>query len=227
MTTDSCEAWILHKRWSGDTSAQVLFFTREYGLLSCLYKGCRTPKKQAALQPFIPLWLAVNQRRDWFYVQRLEMRAPSLPLIGPVLFSGLYINELIHYALGLNDAHPEVYHAYESALYALAGVVDRRRIEVVLRRFEWLLLKQCGYQLSLSCDLYGQAIDEHHHYQFMPGEGFKPAVQGLNGKHLLAFASDTFDDIDTLKTVKRFMRRAIEHLLDGRALKARSLFVNR
>lgn len=227
MTTNAFQGWILHKRWSGDTSAQVIFFTREHGLLSCLYKGGRTPKKQAVLQPFLPVWLNVNQRREWFNVRHLEANAPPLNLNGDALFSGLYINELIYHVLRPNDAHPELYDAYESSMQALTAVVDRKSIEVILRRFEWFLLKQSGYEMLLTHDIQGHVINEKRNYQFIPGSGFQPAVAGTNGKHILAFASNHFEANETLRAVKGFMRQAINHLLDGRLLKTRSLFVSK
>lgn len=227
MATDSFQAWMIHKRWSGDTSAQVTFFTCEYGLISCLYKGGRTPKKQALLQPFMPLWLAVNQRRDWFYVQSLELSSLPLLLTDNALFSALYINELIYCTCRANDPHPELFEAYKTALDKLSTAMSRQEIEVILRRFEWRLLKLSGYQIPLTHDISNTPIQAETHYRFIPGEGFEAIAQGIEGKYILAFAEGNIEEIHTLRAIKRFMRQAIDHLLDGRILKTRALFVQR
>ncbi|WP_133129762.1 DNA repair protein RecO [Legionella yabuuchiae] len=224
MTIEAFEAWILHKRWSGDTSAQVSFLTREQGIVSGLYKGARARSKNAVLQPFTPMWVAVNRRGNWHYIRQLELRAPSLPLAGDALFSALYINELVSYILLPNDTHPKLYDAYESVLYTLSVVQHRLDLEVALRQFERELLKDSGYQLSLTHDAEEHPIAIHKQYQFIPGEGFQMTSKGFLGEHLLALAENRFEDPDVLKAAKRIMRQAIDHVLDGRTLNARALF---
>ncbi|GGI91745.1 DNA repair protein RecO [Legionella impletisoli] len=224
MTIDAFEAWVLHKRWSGDTSAQVIFLTKEQGVFTGLYKGARSKSKQALLQPFTPVWLAINRRGNRHYVQQLEMRAPSLCFTGNALFSALYLNELVSYILQPNDTHPMVYDAYESALYSLTEVVYREDLEVVLRQFEQRLLKQCGYQIILTHDVNAHSIVADKQYQFIPGEGFQMASNGFWGEHLLAFAENRLEHPETRKTAKRIMRQAIDYALEGRTLKSRALF---
>ena len=72
MTTKSLQGWVVHKTWSGDTSARVKFFTRELGLIECLCKGGRNPKKHALLQAFYPLWLAVDERYERYFARSIE-----------------------------------------------------------------------------------------------------------------------------------------------------------
>ena len=123
MTTN---AWVIHNSWSGDTSARVVFFTREQGLVSCFYKGGRAPKKQALLQAFIPLWLAMDVRGDAHFVRHLEIAAAPISLIGQPLFSGLYVNELLYHALKPHDPSMELYSAYVFTLEALLKAADRQ-----------------------------------------------------------------------------------------------------
>src|ERR1700734_3476910 len=105
------EAWLLHKVPSGESSVRVYFFTKEQGILHCWYKGGRTPKKQAILQPFMPLWLSLDQRREHYYVRQLESLAAPLLLKNIALYSACYINELLYYALKPCDAHPDLFDA--------------------------------------------------------------------------------------------------------------------
>ncbi len=225
MITDALQAWVIHKHWSGDTSARIIFFTQEHGLLPCFYKGGRTPKKQALLQAFLPLWLAMDIRGDAHFVRHLEIAATPVPLVGQSLFAGLYMNEILYYALRPSDPHELLHAAYVQSLQTLTYASDRLTIEAVLRRFEWVLLTSCGFHMSLTHDARSALpIKEACFYQFIAGEGFILAEKGIDGTHLLAMAADRLDDVDVLNVAKRVMRQAIHHALDGREIKARALY---
>ena len=225
MITDAIHAWVIHKYWSGDTSARVVFFTEEHGLVNCLWKGGRMPKKQALLQAFIPLWLAMDVRGDSYFVRHLEIADAPLQLPGQGLFAGLYVNELLHLALQLNDPHATLHTAYQKSLKALSVSHDKFAIEVVLRRFEQALLTSSGYHLSFTYEAHSaKPIADNNHYQFIPGEGFILADRGILGAHIIALEEDRLDDIAVLKDAKRIMRCAIFHALDGKDIRARALY---
>lgn len=225
MITDTLQAWVIHKHWSGDTSARIVFFTQEYGLINCFYKGGRTPKKQALLQAFLPLWLAMDIRKDAHFVRHLEIAATPIPLVGQSLFAGLYMNELLYYALRPRDPHELLYAAYVQSLHMLTQASHRLAIEAVLRRFEWVLLTSCGFHMSLTHDARSALpINEDEFYQFIVGEGFVLAEKGVGGAHILAMAADKLEDVTVLNVAKRVMRQAIHHALDGREIKARALY---
>lgn len=226
MTTETVEAWVLHKRPTGDASARVTFFSREKGILNCLCKGGRTPKKQALLQPFTSLWLTINTRKDCHYTNHIEsISAPSI-LKGDALFAGLYMNELLYYALSPMDPHPELYDVYLQTLHGLTTINDRLIMEALLRRFEWSLLVACGHSLSLTEEAHSTAfIDSNKRYRFIVSEGFVADDKGmLSGRDILALSQGQLDDVNALKTAKLIMRQAIDHLLGGRELKSRSLY---
>jgi DNA repair protein RecO (recombination protein O) len=227
MITNAVHAWVIHKSWSGDTSARVIFFTQEHGLLSCFYKGGRSPKKQALLQAFIPLWLVMDVRGDANFVRQLEVAAAPIHLPGQNLFAGLYINELLYHALKPHDPHATLHTAYTLALQALMMASNRFAIEMVLRRFEWELLSSCGYHMSLTHDARStKPIMAHHFYRFIVGEGFVLAEEGVSGAHLIALSQNKLDDLAVLSMAKQIMRRAIDHALGGKEIKARALYRN-
>lgn len=227
MTTKTIEAWVLHKQWSGDTSARVSFFTRESGLIHCLCKGGRTPKKHALLQAFTPLWLSVDERYDRLYVKTIESISPGLQLTGHSLFSALYVNEILYHAL--SSGYPDVglFDAYLFTLNGLALAKERLVLESLLRRFEWTLLRACGYSFSLTHEARtDQELCADLRYQFIAGEGFILNIDGIPGDHILALAQDNLDSADYLKSAKQVMRKAIDHLLSGREIKARALYAS-
>ena len=225
MIINSLQAWVIHKYWSGDTSFRVVFFTKELGLIHCFYKGGRTPKKQALLQAFTPLWLALDVRKESYFVRQLELSGHPLQLSGQSLFAGLYVNELVHYTLQPHDAHEGLHAAYLTAIESLSKIVDRMQLEVTLRRFERELLSACGYHMSLRYEANSLTpIVSHKFYHFIPGEGLVCATEGMSGKHILALADDALDNIAILKDAKRIMRLAIDHVLEGKTIKTRALF---
>ncbi|HAU1190702.1 TPA: DNA repair protein RecO [Legionella pneumophila] len=226
MTTKSLNAWVIHKQWSGDTSARLKLFTKELGLISCFCKGGRTPKKQSLLQAFIPLWVGIEERYDQYYTRSIESTSSRLNLEGHSLFSGLYINELLYYTLSPDFPDPDLFDAYLFTLNGIALAREREAIEALLRRFEWALLKACGYTFSFLHEARtGELIVPGSHYQFVAGEGFiLGGDKKIPGEHLLAIATDNLSEAAYLKSAKFIMRQAIDHLLGGREIKARSLY---
>jgi DNA repair protein RecO (recombination protein O) len=232
MITNALEAWLIHRQWLGDTSAQVVFFTRERGIVRSIYRSARTPKKQSLLQLFTPLCLFLNKHRSTYYVRELEMLSPTLPLAGERLFSALYVNELIYHALHPEDAHPELYDAYVHTLNALSMSAQddlkeplRLLLEKALRRFERQWLMFCGYDFSWSYDVQGRAIQEDQQYAFKVGDGFFSSPNpGFLGAHLLAFDQGTLQDVEVLKVAKCIMRQAVDHALQGKPIKTRDLY---
>lgn len=219
------EAWILHKQWSGETSAKVSFFTREMGLIHCLYKGGRTPKKQALLQAFTPLWVTIIERYDQYYVQSVESISSTPPIMGDSLFAGLYVNEILYYALSPNSHDPILFDAYLFTLKNLLLTKEKFILEALLRRFEWTLLQACGYSFSLTQEARTEnLIMANFCYQFVVSEGFVLDNKGIPGAHILALAQDNLSDPACLKSAKMIMRQAINHLVGGREIKARALY---
>ena len=225
MITEGQQAWVLYKRPSGDTSAQVTFFLREKGVVSALCKGGRTPKKQSLLQAFTPLWLTFDVRRDWHYVRDLDVMAQSLQLTGDSLFAGLYVNEILYHGLHQLDPCPALYDAYVQTMQIFLKNPERLEIEAALRRFEWQFLSTCGYECSLTHEAHtSMPIMPDHYYNFIAGEGCVLARKGISGDCILAMAEDKLDDPTVLKAAKWMMRRAIDHALDGKRIKARELY---
>ena len=226
MTIEAFEAWVLHKRPSGDTSAQIIFFTREKGVIICLCKGGRTPKKQAVLQSFTSLWLSIDSQKGGYYARSIESTAARFELKGKALFAGLYLNELLYYTLAPMDPYPELFDVYLLTLHGLTVTTDQLVIEVLLRRFEYTLLLACGSSISFTEEAFStDSIVSNKRYQFIASTGFIASSDGiLSGRDIIALAQGQLSDVNALKAAKIIMRQAIDHLLGGRKLKSRSLY---
>ena len=95
-------------------------------------------------------------------------------------------------------------------------------MESLLRSFEWVLLKTCGYRIAFGEEV---KVSPESCYHFVVGQGFVTAEEGLSVDLALAITKGNFHDIQVLKAAKQIMRQAIDCLLAGRELKSRRLFV--
>lgn len=215
---------MLSQKKSGETSAYVTFFTREKGVISALCRGGHTPKKQALLQAFQPLWIELNQRHERHYVQSIEATCASYWFQGVALPCAWYVNELLYVTHYPNHPDEILYEAYEATLRALIVTQDRFDFERALRRFESVLLHSLGQSLSWTHDVHGAPMDPSKQYVFLATEGFEIAERGFLGSQLQAIAADQLHDPGVLASAKNIFRQAIASVLDGRVLKTRHLF---
>lgn len=189
------------------------------------YRGARTPKKLAFLQPFIPLWVEFNEHISGYYIRRLEVLDSGLILTGSNLFAALYMNELLYLSLINQAIHPQLYDSYVGTLYTFMQINSRSALEAALRRFEWVWLGACGYQMTLGYEAETlNPIRPELHYRFIPLKGFVVTKQGIPGTLILGLAEDKLHEEDVLKVAKKVMRLAIDHVLEGKVLKTRLLF---
>lgn len=217
----SAEAWLLHKENKGESSLGLWLWTREQGVIYCLYKGGHSSKKLHILQPFLPLWVSFNHKHHYAYVRSLEQASAPLLLHSHRLFAAMYVNELLYHAVKPSDPFPVVYDRYQYTLHGLSVSDERLALEVLLRQFEWTLLKECGYPLSIAS---AKAHPSFPYYQFVQGRGFVSAEQGLAYDDVLALCKGDFTQASLLPMAKLIMRLAIDELLSGRPLASRLLF---
>lgn len=223
MITKVEPAWLLSRKPAGDSSFRAVFFTESSGLIHCHCKGWRKNRKQAILQPFAPLYLSYVERQGWCYGRDLELSGAVLNLTNTALFSAHYLNEIVYYSLKQSQAEPVLFQHFEQSLKALEHVENNQQIERILRCFERHLLRVCGYDYAFHQDLENQPIQAGRHYQFIPGDGFSASQEGLSGELLLAIAEENDEHLPAMKALKKIMRLAIDHMLDGREIKSRKL----
>jgi DNA repair protein RecO (recombination protein O) len=225
-------AYVVHSRPYRDTSALLEVFTAEHGRISLVARGARRPSRRgssvALLQPFTPLLISFSGRLDLKTLIATESVEGMRVLRSERLFSGMYLNELLMRLLHRNDAHPQLFAAYDSALKALAGSVA---VDAVLRRFEITLLDELGYSLNLGLDgKTGQPVDNTRLYYYDAEQGLVASddttdrsATTYSGSDLLAMASGDFDGPVRL-AAKRLLREALAVQLGDAPLHSRELF---
>lgn len=226
-------AYILHSRLYRDTSLLLDLFTEEHGRVSAVARGVRGARSRSKglLQPFVPLLISWYGKTELMSLSVAEANGVAHALSGEALLCGLYLNELLVRLLHRYDPHPQLYQAYQEALLALAKDENEQPI---LRRFEKRLLTELGYALQLDREAHnGLPIELTQFYYFEPAQGLLPYADGLRvnsrnvfcGESLLALHADQLTESEFLRDAKRLLRIALGHLLDGKPLRSRELFL--
>ena len=238
LRRDEQPAYVLHTYAYRETSVIVEAFTAEYGRVALVARGAKRPRSEmrGLLQGFQPLLLSWSGSNELKTLQKAEWRG-GMPLPGgSALLCGFYLNELLLKLLAREDAHPQLYASYETALTEL---VAGREQAPVLRRFELDLLAELGYALPLTQDVdTGGAIEPaaRYHYAFdrgprrLPDPGAaafaaEPRRGALlvHGATLIALAERRFPDAQTAAEAKRLMREVLDHYLEQRGVESRRM----
>jgi DNA repair protein RecO (recombination protein O) len=215
---------LLHQLPWRDSSLMVELYTREHGRLRAFAHAARGPRSRfAVLQPFRPLLLSWSGRGDAPTLAAAEPDGPPPAAIPPArLMGAFYVNELLLRLTMAHDPQPDLYDHYVAGLDALRADLPQ---EQVLRHFERRLLDLTGYGLDLECDTAGRAIEAAAYYHFEPGAGLvRDADGGIAGLAVQALAAGAaFAATDHERQVRRLLRVAIDHCLEGRPLATRAV----
>jgi DNA repair protein RecO (recombination protein O) len=231
VRVDLQPAYVLHSRPYRDSSLLLEIFSLELGRLGLVVRGARRRRRggsQAALlQPFAPLLLSWSGHSELKTLRQAEAAGPPLPIRGRVIYSALYVNELLMRLLHRNDAHPALFGSYAEVLDRLS---QEPNVEPCLRTFELSLLNELGYGFSLEQDgLNGAPVQANEIYSYHAEYGLVPRGQvaaegaGLAGAHLLALAAGDYEG-EALATARRLLRQALAAHLGPQPLRSRELF---
>jgi len=151
-------AYVLHAASWRETSLIVQAFSREHGSVALVAKGAKRPYStlRPVLQAFQPLLLSWSGAGEVKTMIRAES-AGVHPVPGPALMSAWYMNELLLRLLPREDAHPQLFDAYDQALRSLAA---GGWAAGALRCFEWTLLQETGYGLDAPAPDFTDAASE-------------------------------------------------------------------
>lgn len=227
---DNQPGFVLHTYPYRETSLVVETFTRAHGRVAMIARGAKRPRSalRGSIMAFQPLGLSWSGRGELRLLLRAEWQGGQQLLQGRALLCGFYLNELLLKLLPREDAHEQLFLAYQAALARLAAEPEPA---AVLRRFENTLLRELGYALALERDsASGVEIDPFRSYTYEPERG-PVAVNGaahaglvLSGQTLLDIVRDDYSDAQTLQQAKALMRLLINHRLEQKPLNSRRIF---
>lgn len=222
-------AFILHGRDFRDSSRLLDVFSRDYGRVSLVAKGARSPrsKLQGILQPFSPLIISWSGKGEVQTLTAAETVKSTINLSGKQVMSAYYINELLQRFITFHDPHPELFSIYQNTLESF--LIDNE--EIVLRVFEKHLLTEIGYGLNLEVESEtGAAIDRDEKYYYNIEQGPVNIKNSqitdeltISGQTLLDMSAEKFSCEQSQKEAKQLMRIILSHHLGDKPLKTRSL----
>lgn len=231
MHDNNDSAFLLHSRPYTDSKALVDFFCEKSGVISGIVRLPRNRSKSPVHRQFVPLflqWYGVNELKT---IKSVEQAGQACLLVGEGLYCGLYLNELLLRLSPREEPHPRLYLAYTSTLRQLAGSLSN---EESLRLFELTLLEEMGYGFDFGSDIHGNAIidDTCTRYSFVAERGFSVETDDPSNSHhrfpgrvLKAIGERDFSDREVRVSAKKLCRQQINHLLGGKPLKSRELFI--
>ena len=235
------KAFVLHVRPFQENQQLVELLTEHDGKVSALvYVGqSKRSIKKALLQPFLPLNIAFKENgshnSSLRMLTRVEANSKSYLLTKNSLYSAFYLNELLVRLLTDDIVCETLFSQYQSTITALSQGLA---IAPQLRAFELSLLDELGLSLDFT-PVFEENGDNVAGFYYIAEQGFIPAYHyaiksittpWFNTMHLQAIAKQNYNpDKPELKgveqTFKLLMRQIFHHLLEGKPLNSRKLFV--
>ncbi|WP_120513288.1 DNA repair protein RecO [Photobacterium salinisoli] len=223
--------FVLHSRHYSETSLILDVFSEESGRITLMAKGARRKRSnlKGALQPFTPLFIKWTGRGSMPVLTHAEPISIGLPMRSYILYSALYVNEILARVLEVQTPYPALFLDYLNVLRELAQADNP---EPALRRFELALLDHLGYGVDfLHCAGSGLPVDDEMTYNYREQKGFIASLVAgqltFTGRQLKAIAARHFETQDQLRAAKRFTRMALKPYLGSKPLKSRELFIPR
>jgi len=222
-------AFILHGRDFRDSSRLLDVFSLDYGRVTLVAKGARSPrsKLQGILEPFSPLIISWSGKGEVQTLTGAESVKSSIKLLGKQILSAYYINELLQRLMIQYDPHPELFRMYKQTLENFQAGNE----EVVLRGFEKKLLSEIGYALNLEFEVEsGNSVNKDKQYYYDIESG-PVSVDGNNdidaftvsGQTLIDMSAEKFTQAENKKEAKQLMRIILSYHLGDKPLKTRNL----
>lgn len=216
--------YILHRRALAEDKLILQLLLPDVGRVSAVVRK-QNAKQRVSMQPFQALSLQLIGRAELKTVAKIEELAPAFNLQGKVLFSAMYINELICRIWPNDLATEHLFSLYQYSLQQLAAVTDTQlQLEPCLRQFEFSLLIELGIAIDWQTDYSGQAIVGQQRYQWLNEQGFMPAKTGWQGQHLLNIGDQLWADPETRRCAKQLSRILLAPLLGAKPLASKALF---
>jgi DNA repair protein RecO (recombination protein O) len=239
---DRHKAFVLHSTAWRETSLVIDLFTETGGRIAVIAKGAKRANSslRAATLLFQPLQVSFTGNNELRTLVAADWQGGQSMPEGLGLFCSYYMNELILKLIVREDPHPQLFAAYEKALYALSSQLTTEQFELTLRRFEWALLKEAGYAADLSHDQRDAPVVDGQRYRVTAGA--QPFYLGsVSGRQTLA--ANEFDGsalrsviealesdavqvtAEALQSCKLLLRSMLSVPLEGRVLSTRQILL--
>jgi DNA repair protein RecO (recombination protein O) len=214
-------ALVMHLRPYREASAIVSLLTASHGRVAAVARGVRNGKRGNALQPFNRLEVNWSGRGPLYTLTGWEATQHAW-LPATALAPGFYLLELLTRVLPEQESASAVFAGTCATLDCLLAADEAQ--DVILRRFEKLLLEELGYGLDFSRDAdSGEPLEPEGNYTLHVDSGFVRSVRGYPGQVLLDIGAGCYESRHTRLAAKKIFRQALLPLLGSRPLASRRL----
>ena len=175
-------AYVLHRYDWSESSLILEVLTRHYGRIALVAKGAKKPSSnfRPILLPLQPLHLAFGGDAEIRTLRSSEWMGGHVMPTGEALMAGYYLNELLIRLLARDDPHPALFDAYALTVHIIAqegkNSDNLQTLEVALRAFELMLLREIGFLPSLKSQTANLAdLQAETAYVLIPEGGLRAA----------------------------------------------------
>jgi DNA repair protein RecO (recombination protein O) len=183
-------AYVLHRYDWSESSLILEVLTRHHGRIALVAKGAKKPSSnfRPILLPLQPLHLAFGGDAEIRTLRSSEWMGGHVMPTGEALMAGYYLNELLIRLLARDDPHPALFDAYALTVHIIAqeakrpenvaesGSENLQTLEVALRAFELMLLREIGFLPSLKSQTANLAdLQAETAYVLVPEGGLRAA----------------------------------------------------
>ena len=232
-------AIILHRKPYKETSLLVDLLTLNYGRIALVANGARKSRDKAGLlQPFQMLSVSWKSRSDLGTLTQVELMSALVEdgdlgmdfpwvkrLQGSRLYCGLYLNELIIRCIQRVQAIDGLFQLYCHSLELLQSDIEEA---VVLRSFEWQLIRLLGYGVSLNQTRNGIDIEPDKYYYYHVGHGIDETTssspQAVSGAALLEFHCGQWHKAEFAKDARQLTWQALQPFIGDKPFASRRLY---
>ena len=175
-------AYVLHRYDWSESSLILEVLTRHHGRIALVAKGAKKPSSnfRPILLPLQPLHLAFGGDAEIRTLRSSEWMGGHVMPTGEALMAGYYLNELLIRLLARDDPHPALFDAYALTVHIIAqegrSSEGLQTLEVALRAFELMLLREIGFLPSLKSQTANLAdLQTETAYVLIPEGGLRAA----------------------------------------------------
>jgi DNA repair protein RecO (recombination protein O) len=175
-------AYVLHRYDWSESSLILEVLTRHHGRIALVAKGAKKPSSnfRPILLPLQPLHVAFGGDAEIRTLRSSEWMGGHVMPTGESLMAGYYLNELLIRLLARDDPHPALFDAYALTVHIIAqegrSSESLQTLEVALRAFELMLLREIGFLPSLKSQTANLAdLQANTAYVLIPEGGLRAA----------------------------------------------------
>lgn len=201
------EAIVLSKINYGDTSKIVSLYTKEYGKMSAIVKGARSPKSKIGLQVdpinYLQLVIYLKEEREVQLISNVDVlnHFPNIKLDFEKIQFSYAVLELIKNLTHENDSNEKLFRAIIRILELINE--GKESPNILFARFLIYFLKEIGFELQIEkCSVCGKKdFPEEIILNF--GMGILCQECGENHLKSVILSKEHFELLNCLKTRKK------------------------